>query len=127
MQKITISGNLGKDAEVKKLESGRNCIYFNVAVNAVKKQEGTKVTQTQWYSVSYFVNSEAILQYLKTGTKVVVCGNLDLDIFKSEKSQKVYVNANILATDVEIVGFVDAEPQPKQAAPPMPEEEPDFL
>ena len=109
MQKIIISGNLGKDAVVNKLESGRNCIRFNVAVNSAKGKGTERKTETQWYGVSYFVNSEAILQYLKTGTKVVVCGSLELDIFKSENSGKLFVNANVLANDVEIVGFVESE------------------
>jgi len=109
MQKIILSGNLGKDAELNKLESGRNCVRFNVAVNSSKGKGEEKQTLTQWYGVSYFVNSEAILQYLKKGAKVVVCGSLDLDVFTSEKSKQVFVNANVLATDVEIVGFVPSE------------------
>jgi len=125
MQKITITGNLGKDAEISKLESGRNCIRFNVAVNSVKGKGDERKTETQWYGVSYFVNSEAILQYLKKGAKVVVCGSLDLDMFKSEKTGQMFVNANILATDVEIVGFVEVETETRQAdgLPPFPSEE----
>jgi len=115
MQKIIVSGNLGKDAEVKKLESGRSYVYFNVAVNSYKGKGDDRRTVTQWYNVSYFVNSEAIIQYLKKGAKVVVVGNLELDTFRSEQSGKVYVNASILASDVEIVGFVDTEqPQSTQ-------------
>ena len=113
MQKIIISGNLGKDAEISKLESGRNCIRFNVAVNSVKGKGEERRTETQWYGVSFFVNSEGMLQYLKKGARVVVCGNLDLDVFKSEKTGQMYVNANVLASDVAIVGFVDAEPSVK--------------
>ena len=124
MQKIIISGNLGKDAEEKKLESGRIYVYFNVAVNSYKGKGDERKQITQWYSVSYFVNSDAILQYLQRGAKVVVCGNLELDTYRSEKTGNVHVNANILASDVEIVGFVDAE---QTKVPPMPEEEPDFL
>jgi single-strand DNA-binding protein len=136
MQKIIISGNLGKDAEIQKLESGRNCVRFNVAVNSIKGKGDAKHTQTQWYGVSYFINSEAILQYLRKGSKVVVCGNLDLDVFKSEKTGQMFVNANILASDVEIVGFVENDGDNQTAKnpngsgaglPPMPTDEPDFL
>jgi len=109
MQKIIISGNLGKDAEVKKLESGRVYVYTNVAVNSYKGKGDERTQVTQWYSVSYFVNNEAIVQYLKKGAKVVVVGNLELDTFRSEKTGNVHVNANILASDVEIVGFVETE------------------
>ena len=124
MQKIILSGNLGKDAELNKLESGRNCVRFNVAVNSSKGKGEEKQTLTQWYGVSYFVNSEAILQYLKKGAKVVVCGSLDLDVFTSEKSKQVFVNANVLATDVEIVGFVPSENGQEQPAGATPDNMP---
>ena len=132
MQKIIISGNLGKDAELSKLESGRNCIRFNVAANSVKGKGEERKVLTQWYGVSYFVNNEGILQYLKRGAKVVVCGNLELDIFKSDKTGSMYVNANVLATDVEIVGFVDkseesTSAQEKTLSTENDDDLPDFL
>jgi len=136
MQKIIITGNLGKDAEKKELESGRIYVNFNVAVNSYKGKGEEKKQSTQWYSVSYFVNSEAIIQYLKKGAKVVVCGSLELDVFKSEKTGQMFVNANVLASDVEIVGFVDTEPAPASVSqkqvvnnelPPLPEEMPDNM
>jgi single-strand DNA-binding protein len=128
MQKIILSGNLGKDAEVSKLESGRSCIRLNVAVNSFKGKGEQRTTFTQWYGVSYFVNNEAILQYLKKGATVVVCGNLELDIFKSESTGKMFVNANVLASDIQIVKFVGDEPvKPANAgseALPVPDEMP---
>ena len=136
MQKIIITGNLGKDAEKKELESGRIYVNFSVAVNSYKGKGEERKQQTQWYNVSYFVNSEAIIQYLKKGTKVVVCGSLELDVFKSEKTGQMFVNANVLASDVEIVGFVDTEPAPasapqkqvvNNALPPLQEEMPDNM
>jgi len=132
MQKLIITGNLGKDAEVKKLESGRVYVYFSVAVNTYKGKGDERRQETQWYSVSYFVNNEAIVQYLKKGAKVVVCGNLELDTYRSDKTGSVHVNANVLASDVEIVEFVDVEqPQPtkkESMLPPINEEDiPAFL
>jgi len=51
MQKIIITGNLGKDAEEKKLESGRIYVNFNVAVNSYKGKGEERKQQTQWYNV----------------------------------------------------------------------------
>ena len=130
MQKIIISGNLGKDAQSKELEGRRFCVSFGVAVNSYKGKGDERKQLTQWYSVSYFVNNEAIVQYLKTGAKVVVCGSLDLDTYRSEKTGNVHVNASVLATDVEIVGFVEPEVKNEAASsqsaglPPLPDEDP---
>lgn len=128
MQKVIISGNLGKDAEVKPLEgNGRYHVSFSVAVNYSKGKGDDKKQLTQWYSVAYFSASGKIAEYLKKGAKVVICGGLELDIYKSD-SGKMFVNANILATDVEIVGFVESEAGPEanveNSLPPIPSEEP---
>lgn len=109
MQKVIISGNLGKDAGVKKLEGGRFSIMFNVAVNYSKGKGEEKKQLTQWYSVVYFSNGDKMAEYLKKGAKVIVSGNLELDVFKSDKNGQTFVNANVLAQDVEIVGFVEVE------------------
>jgi single stranded DNA-binding protein len=128
MQKVIISGNLGKDAEVKQLEGNRYHTFFSVAVN-YKKGKGEDMKQlTQWYSVAYFSNSNKVAEYLKKGAKVIVCGNLELDIFKSDKSQQTFVNANVLAQDIEIVEFVEMEAEKSaESLPPIPDEEPAFL
>jgi len=136
MQKIIVSGNLGKDAEVKKLEGERYYLSFSVAANYSKGKGEEKRQLTQWYSVAYFSNSSKMAEYLKKGAKVVVCGNLELDIFKSDKSGQTFVNANVTATDIEIVSFVEASgDQPLQTTkadgnglPPIENyDEPEFL
>ena len=74
---IIILGNLGKDAEVKPLESGINVITFNVAVTERWKDKNEQEQErTDWFTVDYFSKSDKVVQLLKKGTAVMVEGRM---------------------------------------------------
>lgn len=107
MSKIIVTGYLGKDAELKVLERGRNVINFSVAETKKVKKEGEVLERTQWYSVSVFTNSDKVLEFLKKGIKVLIIGEMDIDILKSEKGGRTYTNVNIVTSEVQILTFAD--------------------
>ena len=78
MNKITITGHIGRDAVIKELESGTKILSFPVGVNAFWRGE----KKTYWYDVSSFdvdKYSKASKHY-KKGTSVCVIGDIDSDI-----------------------------------------------
>lgn len=75
MQTITISGNLGKDAELKSTQGGDDVLSFSVAV---KQGWGDKAS-SNWFRVSVWgKRARSLSDYLRKGTKVVVQGELTI-------------------------------------------------
>ena len=73
MMQVTIAGNIGRDAEVRKTQSGDSVTGFSVAVETRRGQE--KVTT--WFDVSLWgVRGERLASYLTKGGKVAVAGEL---------------------------------------------------
>lgn len=74
MQTITISGNIGKDAEIR-TTSGDDVLGFNVA----SKQGYGERASTNWFRCSVWgKRAKTLEQYLRKGTKVVVQGELTI-------------------------------------------------
>ncbi len=78
MLKTFLTGNIGRDAELRTLDSGTTAISFNVAVTEkYKDRSGQQVENTTWVNCTKWVQpggSTKIADYLKKGTKVLVEG-----------------------------------------------------
>ena len=71
MNSITIAGTLGRDAEVRYLNSGDPICNFSVADSAGRDKP------TIWWSCSLFgKRAEALSQYLTKGQSVTVVGSI---------------------------------------------------
>jgi single-strand DNA-binding protein len=89
-QKIVIVGNLGRDPEMRFLQSGQAVTNFNVATNRqYTASNGERMKETTWFRVSAWGRqAETCNQYLKMGSKVLVEGRLNPD--RETGSPKVY-------------------------------------
>lgn len=73
MKTITIAGNVGKDAELRRTQGGDPVLNFSVAVEDRSGRE--KVTF--WFDVSVWgKRGETLEQYVKKGSRVAVSGDL---------------------------------------------------
>ncbi len=75
---VMLIGHLGKDAEMKQLESGKNWARVTLATNdTYKKENGEKVTDTQWHNcVGWGKTAELMGNLMKKGKEVAVQGKL---------------------------------------------------
>lgn len=73
----TITGNVGKDAEIREHE-GRKFISFNVASN--ENKNGTN--KTTWVRVTS--PQAGLAEYLKKGKSVTVVGKLSFSVYNNE-------------------------------------------
>ncbi len=77
MLKIQAIGNLGKDAEIKEVNT-QFVISFSVAINNRSKDaSGTIINTTTWLNCDFWKrdrNSTTVAQYLKKGTSVYIEG-----------------------------------------------------
>lgn len=80
-QKIIITGNLGRDPEMRYTPSGQAVTSFSVAVNeSYTSANGEKVKRTIWFRVTAWgKQAEICNQYLKKGSQVLVDGRMSAD------------------------------------------------
>jgi single-strand DNA-binding protein len=80
VNKVILIGNLGKDPEVRRLNSGDPVVNLSVATseNWRDKQSGERKEKTEWHRVVIFNEHLAKVaeQYLKKGSKVYIEGQL---------------------------------------------------
>lgn len=109
MQKISIIGNVGKDAEFKTINN-RSYITLTVGENEGRDQ------QTTWYNILYRTESDKLCQWLKKGAKLFIEGRLSAKVYNSA-SNGPKVDLSILARDIAIVQFAKDGEQTGNAAP----------
>jgi single-strand DNA-binding protein len=78
---IIITGNLGRDPEMRYTPSGQAVTSFSVAQNdSYTNSNGEKVKRTLWFRVTAWgKQAETCNQYLKKGAMVLVEGRLTAD------------------------------------------------
>lgn len=98
MNKLVLTGRLGRDAELKYLETGKNVTKFTLAVNKNFKREGDVPT---WFNCELW-GKEKLSNYLVKGKAVLVVGEMRIDPYEKDGQarQKVYVNVE----NVEFLG-----------------------
>jgi len=79
----TFSGNVGRDPELRYLESGMIIANFSIAV------EGRKGGDTLWMAVKVWNKpAQVIGDYVKKGSKIIVSGELQQETWTKEGVEK---------------------------------------
>ena len=79
VNKVILLGNLGKDPEVRHLESGVAVAKFPIATSETFKDKATgeKKSQTEWHNITVWRGlAEVAEKYLKKGSQVYIEGKL---------------------------------------------------
>lgn len=115
MQIITLSGNLVRDPEVKVSQSGTEITKFSVAANRRKKnQQGEWENTATFFDCTAFGNDgKYVSNYLTKGRKVLVVGDLEVNVVERDGVTKSYLNVVVKSVE-----GVDAKPQADQAPAP---------
>ena len=83
MNIISLTGNLGRDNEVKQLSSGTTVLNNSIGVRSNSKVGGEY--KTSWFNISIFGKSAEIFnQYTKKGSKVFLTGEIRIRDYKKQ-------------------------------------------
>jgi single-strand DNA-binding protein len=117
VNKVILVGRLGADPQLKYTPSGRANVNFNLATNAVwKDQEGNQQEKTDWHRVSAWGKLAEIMgEWLKKGSYVYIEGRLQTRSYEDSNGVKKYIT-EVVATDLEMLGK-KGEGAPAVAAP----------
>lgn len=80
LNKVMLIGNLGKDPEIRKTQSGKPIANFSIATSETWKDKttGEKKEKTEWHNIVVFNEGLAgvVERYVKKGSKVYIEGAL---------------------------------------------------
>jgi single-strand DNA-binding protein len=102
VNKVILLGNLGKDAEVKALESGTPVANFSLATTErYKDKRGEWQDKTEWHNlVAYGRTAEIVRDYTEKGSKVYVEGKLSTRSWDDEDTGKKIYRTEVVVLDV---------------------------
>ena len=87
VNKVILIGNLGKDPEVRYLESGSTVANVTLATTeSYKDRNGNRVDNTEWHDLEMWDGLAKIAeQYLKKGSSIYVEGKIKSDTWQDEQ------------------------------------------
>ena len=113
MIKLQIIGNIGSDATVKQLESGKSVIGFSVAHTEKYRKGDQQETKTTWVKCSWFTDRTAVVPYLKKGTRVWLDGKPEVEMYQ-DKNGGTQCNLKMIVRECELQGNApEARPTPE--------------
>ncbi|CAM5767625.1 single-stranded DNA-binding protein [Labrys miyagiensis] len=100
VNKVILVGNLGRDPEVRRLNSGEPVVNLRVATAETwrDKATGERKERTEWHNVVIFNENLARVaeQYLKKGSKVYIEGQLQTRKYNDASGAEKYSTEIVL-------------------------------
>ncbi|MBX9853573.1 MAG: single-stranded DNA-binding protein [Cytophagaceae bacterium] len=105
INKVILVGNLGKDPEIRTMESGRKVANFSLATTeSYKDKNGERVDQTEWHNIVFWGPiAEVIEKYLKKGSQIYVEGKIRTRSYEDKEGNKKYIT-EILGDKMTMLG-----------------------
>lgn len=117
VNKVIVIGNLGKDPELRYLQSGDAVANITVATTETwKDKQGQKKEETEWHRISMFGKTAEIAgQYLKKGAQVYIEGKLQTKKWTDKEGVERYTT-EIRCDRMQMLGKADPK-EAKEEAP----------
>jgi single-strand DNA-binding protein len=93
VNKVILIGNLGKDPEVRHLESGASVANFPIATTeSYKDKNGNRQDQTEWHNIVLWRGLADISEkYLRKGSQVYIEGKLRSRSWEDKEGNTRYI------------------------------------
>jgi single-strand DNA-binding protein len=117
VNKVILVGNLGKDPELRRLESGALLARFSLATSEqyTDKLSGKRIENTEWHDVVTWRGlAEVAEKFLKKGMKVYVEGKLKKRAWTDKDGQQRY-NVDVVADELTILSKMEAKEKTKHS------------
>ena len=118
MFNLTIAGNVGRNAELRRTQSGEPVLGFSVAVDQGKDKSGNK-RDSVWVNCSIWgKRAESLERYITKGSKLVLSGRPSAQVYKEKASLTLSVNElTFMGGGQEAGQGNDGYNEPSQSAP----------
>ena len=121
MFKITVIGNLGKDAETKMINNTPYTVFTVCHSQQRKDAQGNYTQTTEWVSCKrkQLNGTDTILPYLIKGSKVCIMGDFYTRTYTTQQGEKMFeLNCNV--SHIELIA------RPQQQLPTTGAEQPQY-
>lgn len=105
VNKVILVGNLGKDPEVRHLDTGRAVANFSMATSETyKNRNGERVTNTEWHNIVLWSPlAEIAEKYLKKGNQVYIEGKITTRSYDDKDGIKKYIT-EVVGREMTLLG-----------------------
>lgn len=112
MNQVVLIGRISNDLDLKYLPNGQNCkVNFNLAVNGVKKQDGSQ--ETDFIPVEIWNKAaENLIKFQTKGSKIAVRGRISVDNYTDQQGNKKSFT-KVVASEVE---YLESANKPQQSS-----------
>ena len=112
VNKVILVGNLGKDPEVRHLDTGVSVASFSLATTeSYNNKQGERVNQTEWHNIVVWRGlADVAEKYLNKGNSVYIEGKIQTRKWEDKEGNTRY-STDIIAEKMTMLG---SKPQPQQ-------------
>jgi single-strand DNA-binding protein len=105
INKVILVGNLGKDPDIQRLDSGVKKASFSLATTeSYKNKEGQKVDHTEWHNIVLWRGlAEVAENYLKKGNTIYLEGRIRRREYEDKDGVKRFIT-DILGDSMLMIG-----------------------
>lgn len=101
---VSISGNLGRQPELRATRAGSQVLSFSVCVNGLVKRGDSWEDKPNWVDVSLFgQRAESVSRYLAKGSHVTIHGRLNQRTWQTDDGQ-TRSKLEVIADDIDFSG-----------------------
>ncbi len=117
INKVILVGNVGKDPEVRYLDSGVAVANFPFATSETyRNKNGEKVTTTEWHNIVLWRGlAEVAEKYVKKGSQLYIEGRIRTRAWDDKEGNKRYMT-EIVGDNMQMLG--KRSDSPADTAPP---------
>ena len=100
VNKVILLGNLGRDPEIRSMQSGKKMASFSIATSKRWKDRSTQEQKesTSWHNIVVFNEGlvDVIEKYVKKGSKIYVEGELSTRKYQDKEGNDKYTTEVVL-------------------------------
>ena len=100
VNKVILLGNLGRDPEIRSMQSGKKMASFSIATSKRWKDRNTQEQKenTSWHNIVVFNEGlvDVIEKYVKKGSKIYVEGELSTRKYQDKEGNDRYTTEVVL-------------------------------
>ena len=118
INKVILIGNVGKDPEIRHLDSGVAVASFSLATSETyRNKDSQKVTNTEWHNIVLWRGlAEVAEKYVKKGNPLYIEGKIRTRSWDDKDGNKRYTT-EIIADNMQMLGSKQSNEEAAASAP----------
>lgn len=119
INKVILIGNVGKDPEVRHLESNVSVAHFTLATSDnYTNKSGEKVTTTEWHNIVCWRGLATVAEnYIRKGSQIYVDGKIRTRSYDAPDGTKRYIT-EVYAETLQLLGKKNENTTPEETKSP---------